>query len=53
MTARPSGRLLAELVGHKANLKKLRRIVTYRVQLFETMRTSIPPGIRKGWLQAS
>lgn len=47
MTARPSDKLLAELVCHKANLKKLRRIVTYHVQLFETMRTSIPPGIRE------
>jgi magnesium transporter len=47
MTARPSDKLLAELVCHKANLKKLRRIVTYHVQLFETMRASIPPGIRE------
>ena len=47
MTARPSDKLLTELVCHKANLKKLRRIITYHVQLFETMKTSIPPGIRE------
>jgi magnesium transporter len=35
MTARPSDKLLAELVGHKSRLKKLRRIITYHVQLFE------------------
>lgn len=46
MTARPSDELLAELVGHKSRLKKLRRIITYHVQMFETMRSSIPPGIR-------
>ena len=47
MIAHPSDRLLAELVSHKANLKKLRRIVTYHVQLFETIRKAIPPGIRE------
>jgi len=29
MIAHPTDALLAELVGHKANLKKLRRIMTY------------------------
>jgi len=47
MIAHPSDVLLGELVGHKANLKKLRRIVTYHVQLFETIKTAIPPGIRE------
>lgn len=46
MTARPSDKVLAELVGHKSRLKKLRRIITYHVQLFESMRSAIPPGIR-------
>ena len=46
MTRRPSDRLLAELVGHKANLKKLRRIVAYEVQLFERLKSSMAPGIR-------
>jgi len=48
MIAHPSDRLLGELVGHKANLKKLRRILTYHVQLFETLKKTIPPGIREG-----
>ena len=47
MIARPTDALLAELVGHKANLKKLRRVITYHVKLFETIRTAIPPGIRQ------
>jgi magnesium transporter len=47
MIAHPDDTLLAELVGHKANLKKLRRIVTYHVQLFQTIKTTIPPGIRE------
>lgn len=46
MIARPTDSLLAELVGHKAQLKKLRRVITYHVKLFETIKTSIPPGIR-------
>jgi magnesium transporter len=46
MITRPTDRLLAELVGHKAQLKKLRRIITYHVKLFEQIKTSIPPGIR-------
>ena len=47
MIARPSDALLAELVQHKANLKKLRRIVTYHVQLFHTIKTKLPAGIRR------
>ena len=47
MIANPSDTLLAELVQHKAHLKKLRRIVTYHVQLFQTIKTKIPPGIRQ------
>jgi magnesium transporter len=47
MIARPTDALLAELVGHKANLKKLRRVITYHVRLFETIKASIPPGIRQ------
>ena len=47
MIARPTERLLAELVGHKAQLKKLRRVITYHVRLFETIKTSLPPGIRE------
>ena len=46
MIARPTDALLAELVGHKANLKKLRRIIAYHVQLFQTVKTAMPPGIR-------
>ena len=46
MIAHPRDALLAELVRHKANLKKLRRIVTYHVQLFQEIKTSIPAGIR-------
>ncbi len=46
MIARPTDALLAELVGIKGNLKKLRRVITYHVKLFETIKTSIPPGIR-------
>lgn len=46
MIARPTDTLLAELVGHKANLKKLRRIITYHVQLFDTIKTHMPAGIR-------
>jgi magnesium transporter len=47
MIARPRDVLLAELVQHKANLKKLRRIVTYHVQLFQTIKTTLPAGIRE------
>jgi magnesium transporter len=47
MIARPTDRLLAELVGHKANLKKLRRVIAYHVTLFETIKKSVPPGIRE------
>jgi magnesium transporter len=47
MVARPTDHLLAELVGHKAQLKKLRRVITYHVKLFEALKTSIPPGIRE------
>jgi magnesium transporter len=47
MIAQPTDQLLAELVGHKANLKKLRRVITYHVKLFETIKTSVPPGIRE------
>jgi magnesium transporter len=47
MMARPTDELLAELVGHKANLKKLRRVLTYHVKLFETIKLAIPPGIRQ------
>jgi magnesium transporter len=46
MTARPSDTLLTELVEHRANLKKLRRIVNYHVQVFDQIKTSLPPGIR-------
>jgi magnesium transporter len=46
MMAHPTDQLLAELVGHKANLKKLRRVITYHVTLFETIKSSMPPGIR-------
>lgn len=46
MIHRPSDRLLAELVGHKAELKKLRRIITYHEQLADTLRGASPPGIR-------
>lgn len=47
MMAHPTDHLLSELVGHKANLKKLRRVLTYHVRLFETIKTAIPPGIRE------
>jgi magnesium transporter len=47
MVARPTDALLAELVGHKANLKKLRRIIAYHVQLFQTIKTTMPAGIRE------
>ncbi len=47
MIAHPTDQLLAELVGHKANLKKLRRVITYHVKLFETVKSSMPPGIRE------
>jgi magnesium transporter len=47
MIAHPHDTLLAELVQHKANLKKLRRIVTYHVQLFQTIKTQLPAGIRQ------
>jgi magnesium transporter len=47
MIAHPNDALLAELVQHKANLKKLRRIVTYHVQLFQTLKTQLPAVIRQ------
>ena len=47
MVAHPTESLLAELVGHKAQLKKLRRVITYHVKLFETIKASLPPGIRE------
>lgn len=47
MIAQPHDAQLAELVRHKANLKKLRRIVTYHVQLFQTIKTKLPAGIRR------
>ncbi|MGE0814186.1 MAG: magnesium/cobalt transporter CorA [Vicinamibacterales bacterium] len=48
MVAHPTDALLAELVGHKANLKKLRRVVTYHVRLFDELRTAAAPAIREG-----
>jgi magnesium transporter len=47
MMAHPTDRLLAELVGHKANLKKLRRVIGYHVRLFEAIKSLMPPGIRE------
>lgn len=47
MMAHPTDALLAELVGYKASLKKLRRIIAYHVQLFQTIKTSMPRGIRE------
>jgi len=47
MMANPTDELLAELVGHKAGLKKLRRIFAYHVSLFDTVKTTMPPGIRQ------
>ena len=47
MIAHPNDTLLAELVRHKANLKKLRRILSYHVQLFQTIKTALPAGIRE------
>jgi len=46
MIAHPTDALLAELVGHKANLKKLRRVITYHVQLFHAVKAHMPAGIR-------
>ncbi len=46
MMVRPTDGLLAELVGYKTNLKKLRRVFTYHVKAFESIKTSMPPGIR-------
>ncbi|MEZ5289972.1 MAG: magnesium/cobalt transporter CorA [Vicinamibacterales bacterium] len=48
MIARPTDTLLAELVGHKAQLKKLRRLLTYHVRLFDGLRTASVPAIRDG-----
>jgi magnesium transporter len=47
MMARPTDRLLAELVGHRAKLKKLRRVIAYHVNVFETIRTTVPPAVRE------
>jgi magnesium transporter len=45
MLQRPSDRLLAELVSHKTDLKKLLRVIAYHEQTIDTVRKSESPGI--------
>lgn len=41
----PHDSMLAELVGYKSNLKKLRRVMTYHVHVFSVLKDERLPGI--------
>ena len=44
----PHDSMLAELVGYKSNLKKLRRVMTYHVHVFTVLKDERLPGIPEG-----
>ncbi|MDH3466407.1 MAG: magnesium/cobalt transporter CorA [Gammaproteobacteria bacterium] len=45
MIAHPQDTLLFELVEHKSNLKKLRRIMAYHTEVFRRLRSETWPGV--------
>jgi len=47
MIARPQDTLLFELVEHKSNLKKLRRIMAYHTEVFSQLRDAEWPGFNR------